>query len=280
MARGDGLRVQMAAIEGVTQGRTRDLLTPHFRFQCPPLDSFTHDHGHSFQRTTNYQGRESIRRGGRRLVSVPIRTIVVEYASWVTEKRWDLEDMVEAFEKISEEGWSFRLLATHKYGGRAEIDMVAVLESCNVTENANEPDARYLDLQFTQSDDPGVTRKANRRSGSAKPYPFTITLRKDGTWTTDKPKTHFKPPGGDLTLAAIAQGAWGMPSQALYLGSVQNPPIKDWGPNTKLINHARFKKGGKIVVPEPPLRTEHGAVVPRPQLPSTILTGARGIAKA
>jgi hypothetical protein len=275
MARGDGLRVQMSAVEGVTKGRTRDLLSPYFRFQCPPLDQFQHDHGHSFNRSTNYQGVEHIRRGGRKLVSVPIRTIVVEYASFVTEQRWDLESMVDTFELISEEGWPFRLLATHKYGGKAEIDMTAVLESATIVEQAGEQDARYVDLQFTQSNDPGVTRRTNRRGGSARPFPFTVSIRKDGQWSVSSSKAHFKAPkSADLTLALIAEYAWGMPSAAAYLGSVQSPPIKDWGPTTKLINHPRFKgKGGKITVPDKPTRTERGGIVARPSLPSLSALG-------
>lgn len=268
--RGDGLRVQMQAIEGVTKGRTATLLSPYFRFQCPPLDSFQHDHGHAFNRSSNYQGVERIRRGGRRLVSIPMRTIIVEYAQFVTEQNWDVPAMTDLFELISEEGYAFRLLATHKYGDKAEVDVTAVLESCTVTEQAGEIDARYLDLQFTEQTDSGVTRKTNRRPGPATGFPYTITLRKDGSYAVlDNAKALFKTNGEALTLAVIARYAYGAPSLAGFVGQAQSPKITDWGPNSRLIDHPRFKgKGGKLSVPRKPTRTERGAQVPIPALPN------------
>lgn len=278
MARGDGIRMQMAAIPGITLGKTADLLSAPFRFQCPPLDSFQHSHGHNFTRSTNYQGRETIRRGGKKLISIPVRTIIVEYATFAVEQRWDLEAMRDALITISEEGYPFRLLCTHQYGDTAEIDTFAVCEALNVTEQAGEVDARYLDLTFTEYDDNTVTRASNRRSGSGpnKTYPFTITLRKDGTYTVaGKPKGFFPTHGEALTFEIIAKYAYGAPSLAYFVAGSQSPKITDWGMRTALIKHARFKKGGKILVPAPPdIHTDKGGSVPR-KAPTPKLTISR-----
>lgn len=262
MARGDGLRVQLSAIDGLTGGKTKGLLTPQFRFQCPPLDSFSHDHGHNHIRSTNYQGRETSRRSKRKLITVPLRTLVVEYASWAVEQRWDVEDMLEAFEVIAEEGYPFRLLATHKYNGRAEVDITAVMDPLTITEQAGEQDARYLDMTFTEKDDVEVSRASNRRSGVVKDYPYTITLRKDGTYTASSPA--FKTKGEPLTLEVVARYAYGAASLAGFVGSSQRPPLTDWGTRTAIVRHSRFKNGGKLTVPRPPdVRTDHGGSVPR-----------------
>lgn len=266
MASTDGLRVVLTPIAGKTKGKTREYLTPEFRMQCAPLDSFAVTHGHNHVRGTNYQGAETLRRTQRRLVSLPLRTLVVEYASWVVEDRWDLEDMLQAFKAVSQEGWPFRLMAYHPYNARPEIDRPMVLEQVVLTEQANEPDARYLDLQFTEKDDSDVGRATNRRSGAARVWPYTIELRKNGSFAVaGHPSGWFQQPRSTpLTLESIARYAYGAPSLARWLGDAQSPKLHDWGVATPLVQHARFKKGGKIVVPEPPaIRTDRGGSVKR-----------------
>lgn len=269
MARGPGLRVQLSPIKGVTQGRAAKLLKPQFRMQCAPLDQFQQTRGHNHVRGANYQGRETIHRSGRKLADIPLRTLIVEYAPWVTEQRWDLYGMRDVFIEISEEGWPFRLLATHKYGGgQPEFDGAVVLESVVITENAGEQDARYLDFQFTEYDDGKVTRSTNRRAGPAKDWPFTITLRKDGSYVASTPKS-FKTRGEPLTLAVIAKYAYGQPSMAYFVGQSQRPKITDWGAHDPLINYSRFKgKGGKLTVEQQPNVAVHPGVANVGRTPS------------
>jgi hypothetical protein len=248
MAQREGLRVQLSPIRGLTKGKTLKLLRPYFRFQCPPLDTFERQHGHNFVRSNNYRGREYIRRGGKRLASIPFRTLIVEYANFVVEERWDLEHMRDTMAVIAEEGYTFRLLATHHYGERAEIDTHAVMESVTITEN--EPDARYLDFTFTEWDDARIDTRTNRRPGG-KHFPFTITLRRNGTYFASHGatfKTHKEP----LTWNVIAKYAYGSTRYATYLAHSQKPPMKNWGLHTPLIQSHRYKHGGKILVPEPP----------------------------
>jgi hypothetical protein len=257
--RGEGLRLRITRIKGVTKGRSSKILRKPWRFQCPPLDQFQRDYGHNFTRENNYLGREYVIRSGRKLRSIPLRTLVVEYGNYVVERRWDIDDMVDDLIVLSEEGYPFRLLATHQYGtgkDAAEYDGPVVLESVSVTEQAGEQDARYLDLQFTEYDDPEVRRRKHGKDrGGGKDFPFTITLRKDGSFTESS--KDFKLKAEVLTFGKIAREAYGKASLAPYLMQSQKPPVKDWGPSTPIIKHPRFKNGGKIRVPAPVLLGEN-----------------------
>lgn len=248
-----GLRIRLARIKGISKGPA--LAAPYY-FQCPPLDSFQHDHGFDHSRYTTIEGEFS-RRGGRRLIAANFRTIVVEWGAFVTEFGFDVQDLANSLVDISEEGYPFDLLAWHNYNKLPELHMPATLDSVSVVEQAGEVDARYLDLAFTEWRDPVVRRKSlgKPRTPARKEFPFTVQLKKDGSWTwpTTAPGRSLSlkdlAANKALTLERIARWAYGKPSYAKYVAKANN--IKDWGYDTALIKHSRFKKnGGKIKVPE------------------------------
>lgn len=245
--RGEGMRIRLSKIPGITQGDALKVLKVPYYFQCSPLDNFTVPTTRTFPRYTNYQGTEYLQRGGSILQTLAFRTIVVEYGRYVVERDWNMERLIKNLQRIAESGWPFELLATHQYNLDAEVQMNVVLESCIVAENAGEVDARYIDLSFVQWRAPVVVRKA---IGSATTWPKTVVLDKNGTAKLQggKGTKGWK----NATLAAIAIGVYRKPGLARYVGSAQKPPILNWGLHTPLIKHPRFKKGGKLIIPKPP----------------------------
>ncbi len=245
--RGEGLRIRLSKIEGITQGDAAKVLRVPYYFQCAPLDNFIIPTTRTFPRYTNYQGTEYIQRGGSTLQTLAFRTIVVEYGQFVIERDWNVERLVRNLQRIVESGWPFELLATHQYNLDPEVQMNVVLESCVVVENAGEVDARYVDLAFVQWRAPVVQRKA---LGGASAWPKTVTISKNGTaklvGSTGKGWTN-------ATLAAIAVGIYRETGLGRHIAAAQKPPINNWGLHTPLIQHPRFKgKGGKLIIPKPP----------------------------
>jgi hypothetical protein len=239
----EGMTIRLKKIPGVTKGSV--LQTPYY-FQCPPMEEFGADHGFTHSRYQTLDG-EFTRRGGRELVAVTFRTVVVEWGRFTVTDDWDVEALVDDLTEICDKGWPFDLLATHKHSSRAELHIDAVLERIRPSEVAGETDARYLDLSFLEWRDPRAEkrRKKKTRKGNKK-LPFTIELLKDGTF---KSPVKIKTADEDLTFSDIAKYAYGKPSYAKYVAEANDMP--NWGYNTPIIKHTRFKKnGGKITVPE------------------------------
>lgn len=253
--RPDGMRLRLSAIPGLTRGDAADaLLFPYF-FQCPPLDEFARPRGFSFGRRTNYLGEEYIERGGRQLRQLTFNTLAVEWGSFTVQKAWNVPWLVGVLERISDSGYPVHLLATLPFEDDPIEDMEVVLESFTPTKKQGENDAEYLQLTFTEYNDP-VTRRRGLSKHKSK-YPFTIQLHKNGTYSVVGDPAQggkaqiFNTKDEPLTLQVIAKYAYGKPSLARQVGLTQNPAIKDWGVSTPLIKHPRFKHGGKLIVFDP-----------------------------
>ncbi len=249
--RGEGLRLKLSKIDGVTQGDALKVLKVPYYFQCAPLDSFTIPTTRSFPRYTNYQGTEFLQRGGSTLQTLAFRTLVVEYGRYVIERDWNVERLVRNLQRITASGWPIELLATHQYNLDPEVEMNVVLESCVVAENAGEVDARYIDLSFVQWRAPTVTRRGLDGEGSGSTsWPKIVILDKSGKATLQGSK---KKGWETATLAEISTGVYGRIGLGKYIASSQKPPITNWGIHTPLISHPRYKgKGGKLILPRPP----------------------------
>lgn len=245
--RGEGMRIRLSKIDGVTRGDALKVLKVPYYFQCAPLDSFTVPTTRTFPRYTNYQGTEYLQRGGSTLQALTFRTLVVEYGRFVIERDWNVERLVKNLQRITESGWPFELLATHQYNLDPEVQMDVVLESCIVVENAGEADARYLDLSFVEWRAPIVQRKA---LGTASSWPKTLILGKNGTAKLQGSTGKGFP---NATLAAVAVGVYRQTGLGKHIAAAQKPPITNWGLHTPLIQHPRYKgKGGKLIIPKPP----------------------------
>lgn len=251
IVRKDGLRLQISKIPGVTTGDSAKVLSAPYRFQCPPMDNFGYTRGKNYVRYTNYKGTEYGNPAGKLLVPMTFRTVLVEWGNFVIERDFDVMAHVKRLGRLAEDDSVFRFLATHQYNEAPDLDIGAVLESITITENAGEPDARYLDLTISQWRGPVTSRKGSKKRAGGRKYPFTITLHKDGSYDAEKGasfNTHQKP----LTFALISTFAYGKPSLASHIAASQNPPVKDFGNHTDLLKYSRFKNGHKITVPKPP----------------------------
>lgn len=244
-ARGDGMRLQLSSIRGVTSGDAAKVLKTPYRFQCPPLDAFSYTKGHGHTRYTTYDGDEFLVPAGRTLTSTIFRTLAVEYAGFVVEFDWDVAGLVDDLERIVASGSPFDFLATHAYNDDPELHMLAVLESVTVTEQAGEQDARYLDLTITEWRRTSAARRRLTSGGGR--GAFTIVLGRDGSYNMPQGIPDM---GMPLTLAGIAKAAYGMPSAAQKIAAAQKPPLKNWGSTAQLIRHGRYSgHGGSILVP-------------------------------
>jgi hypothetical protein len=247
---GPGLHIKLSKINDVP-GSRRMLRRPYY-FQNPPLEEFSHGHGHE---STTYMtiGRgEFSQRLGRRLITVSFRTLIVEWSRFAIRQTWDVEALTDELIEISEKGYPFRLVATHSYSNRPELDIEAIMTDCTPSEVAGEIDTRYFDLSFREWRDPVVDRATKKKRSGGKHFPFTITLRKDGTYTVvgEKPG-YFNTKDEELTFAVIAKYAYGAPSRASVVARANG--MTQWGLHTPLTQSRKYKDGGKIVVPAPPV---------------------------
>ncbi len=243
--RGQGLRIQLKKIPGVTRGDAAKVLKTPYRFQCPPLENFAFTKGFSHSRYTTYDGTEYTTPAGRTLTTTTFRTLCVEYGGYVVEHDFDVPELVGDLERLVSAGYPVNFLATHQYNKEPELEMDAILESVVVTEEAGEMDARYLDLVITEWRQTTTKRRKLRPSGSTR---FVLQLEKDGSYGYTYP-TDLNIPI-PVTLQGIAKAVYGRPSAAQKIAAAQKPPLTKWGSTAPLIKHKRYaKKGGRILVP-------------------------------
>lgn len=255
LGRADGLRIRLSRIKGLTRGKAAELLREPYLFQCPPMDEFGYTTGFNHTKSPNYRGDEYAQRGGTVLKTMTFKTLIVEWGRFVTEPRFAVAAMKDDLEKIAEAGYPVQLLATHQYGTSPEFNRPVIIESVAVTEQSGEEDARYLDITISEYNLSEVERDAIKKGASK--YPVTVVLHKNGSaGIKDGSKTKkIKGLRDDksVTLTELAKAIYGKPSLASHIAKTQKPPIKNFGNNTPLIKHTRFKnKGGKIVVHSPP----------------------------
>lgn len=268
----------------MTTGDAAKVLARPYRFQCPPMDSFALPFNSSFQSYTNYKGTEFLGKGADQLMVLAFRTLIVEYGTFVVEAHWErgrpdritgdlVAELVSQLRRLRKAKRPFRLLATHAYGDRPEIDITAVLESLTVTETSGEEDTRYLDLSFKQWRDPVVSQRGRGRGSSAHTWPKYLELDKGGrVWGAvgiDVPSSVAQATdANDWTFALLAKYAYGRPSLASHIMAAQKPPLRGWGAHSKIMSHHRYKKGGRIKVPAPP---------PKVQLPTGVGNATVGV---
>jgi hypothetical protein len=244
--RGEGLRIRLDPIPGLTKGDALKVL-PYF-FQCPPLESLAIARQRNHGSWQNYKGDEFLTRGGMALQGFTFRTIAVEWGTYVLEYHFDVQGLVNDLERLVVAGYPFKLTASHKYNDRPELRRTMVLESAVATENAGEPDARYIDLSFRQSRIPTSERRAKQRRGSRLNLPMTVEVKANGD---------IMIPGKglleDATLADVAKKVYGKPSWARHIMEAQKPRWV-WAAHMRIIESPRYKKskGGKLIIPLPP----------------------------
>lgn len=225
--RGEGMRVQLGHIRGVS-GKKLDKVLP-FHFQCPPLEQieFVFQYNH-VEYETLANGQMS-RRAGRMLTTVSFETLVVEgfHRFVVGRNMWDYKDTNRALKMINALGRPVLLQMAHRWP-QTEFEMPVTLRQLSIIEKAGEPDGRYYNVSFSEWREAVVDRKG-RGGGN---WPRYIKLDKNDT------------------LHSLATKHWGKPSESRYLGQVNG--IGGWGPRTPIVNSKAFKVGDRFKIPEPP----------------------------
>lgn len=220
-----GLRIELKRIPGVTE---EGLLEIPFRFQCPPLDSFRSDMGISANDYPTIQTGTYTNMNGVELTTVSFETLfTIAPAPWVIARGlWDPGKVVQRLQQIIKSESPMRLVAWHP-GPVVELNMKVTMRTLGREERGGEGDARYIYPSFIQWRDPIIRRRTKK------------------TW----PRYHELV--GDESLADLAQQFWGKPSEAHYIGIV-NDGLGKWGNRTPIIKNKHYQKGDQIIIPEPP----------------------------
>lgn len=220
-----GLRIELKAIPGVTD---KGLLDVPFRFQCPPLDTFHVDMAVGANDYATIQEGTFTNLSGMELATVTFDTIfVIHPAPWVIARGlWDPNNVTQRLQHIIKAESPMRIVAWHA-GPVVELNMKVTMRTLGREERGGENDARYVTPSFTQWRDPVIRRRTKK------------------TW----PRYHELK--GNESLADLAQQYWGKPSEAHYIGMV-NDGLGKWGNRTPIIQNKHYDKGDTVMIPEPP----------------------------
>lgn len=235
--KGQGMRIRLSYIHGVTHKKLRKDLP--FYFQAPPLDSFAPSYAHAHGDYDTIEGVQYSRRGSKQLATVSFSTVnVIENHPWVIHHaHWRWGPVTRMFKEIVDRGYPLRLVTWDRGQRTPELDMPVTLRSFVPTEKANEPDARYYDLDFVQWRDSASSRR-KRNGGGHHDWPVKHKLiHKD-------------------TLRNLARHYYHRSHGARQIG-VHNPGLKNWGRDKKIVEHHRYKPGDTIIIPNPPKRFDH-----------------------
>jgi hypothetical protein len=228
--RGEGLRVELRAIPGVTS-RDSGLYDKPYRFQAPPLETFRVDSAIAVNDYSTVQNGIYTQMGDKELTVVSFSTLsTIAPEPWVVNPRdWNLKRRSRRLRRILSSKSPFRLVAWHPAKGRhrvVELNMKATLRSLGIEERAGEGDAKYYDVEFVQWRDPIQRRKRRKARGRGN--------REDsGAFTYHRLKAND-------TLASVAQKKLGSISQVGYVRHA-NPLLKEWGRNTPIVKHKHYR---------------------------------------
>jgi hypothetical protein len=235
---GDGLQITLKKIKGMTDP---DVLQHPFRFQCPPMDTFSRSYSYTY---TDYnaisQGQFS-RPSGVDLASVTFQTLFVDFdAPWsnlrgtpeAQNASLDPQQMTQQLLKILRRGTPFELIVGQRalwnsndvHWGPANGN-AATLRTLDIEERAGEIDARYVNVGFTEFRTAELVRKGlgdgdgkNRDPKRGRDLPTSVVIKVgDNTTLTDLARKYY---GSTAEWRSIAKRN-GMSWQ-------QNRSLGDW----------------------------------------------------
>ena len=232
---GDGTHVVLTREAGVT---ARGMLDVPFRFQIPPLDSWSRSFTGRWSNFDVVGGKngpqERTRFGGPTLRTVQFRTMFMDWhPSWGVWEPDMLEPIlaVRELERLALRGVIFRLkVRNHGLFDHNDVHMLAVITQGDVEEVSGEPDTRYVTLSFQEYDELEVERKRRQERSPKGNGPWTHTVK-----------------AGD-TLYSLArhyyhqQNMWGWIAQA-------NPGMNNWAPSRDLAEWAKREKRKRVRIP-------------------------------
>lgn len=290
MARGEGLRVKLDPIQGMsTPGLLDDA---GLLFQCPPTDEFSVDVSHSH---TDYEtlDLQHSRKGVPQLQTVSFDTLVVDYGLYVIDDDApEIEVISETLKLICLSGDPFLLTAAHALPPRGytswsaalagpEVQWPATLRSLRITEKAGEGDARYLNVNFVEYRPPVQQRQElGKKRPGGRTFPTTARLFADGTARDASDHVLGTPLTDPVTLASLATYFYGDAARGADIQRANG--LGDWGRNDPLIFHTKYRKlksqtPAKLTIPRPtaPLLTSSSA---QTTTGTAKLTGVAGFA--
>lgn len=187
-AKNPGMRVILSAIPGVTQ---KGLMPHSFRFQMPPLETFTRTMSYTHTDFDTVAGKQHDRPSALALQTVKFQTLFMDwdatYAVWPHSKAqqenggvsetaraqiWNVLNMTTVLQNVLQSGTPVRLRAGQPYlwaGGVQDgwdVNMMVTLRDLSIEERAGEIDARYVDVSFTQHRSFALARKKLRKGTS------------------------------------------------------------------------------------------------------------------
>jgi hypothetical protein len=235
---GEGQHVSLTAEPDMTQ---RPWLAVPFRFVVPPIDAWRRTVAHVWSPLTVFNeedtGQERIRSAGPQLRTVSFRTMFLDYLpSWAVFTGGALEPIlaVRELEQLCLRGIIFRLKIRNRgLFNHDDVNMLAVLESCEVSEQASEPETRYLDLSFHEFEPTELERKQQAGAG-----PWTHTIR-----------------AGD-TLYSLARTYYRQQSLWPLIASGTSK-LEGWAPSRDLVEWSALHKKMRLKVPAKPSAGTH-----------------------
>lgn len=264
MARSEGLHVLLEPIPGVSTPGLLD--APGLLFQCPPLDEFSIDYGHSH---TDYDTLDSqhSRKGVPQLTTATFDTLVVDYGLFVIDDEApEIEVITDTLRLVCQAGDPFLLTVAHALPPRGyanwsltlagpELQVPATLRTVRVSEKAGEGDARYLNVGFVEYRSPTQARSGlgKKRAGGRK-FPTTARLFADGTCRDESDRKIANPPTRPVTLSELARHFYGDTARAVDIQRANN--LGGWGRTDALIQAPRYRKlrgsaFAKLAIPRP-----------------------------
>ena len=266
MADGEGLRVQLQAIKGITD---KGLLKRPFFFQCPPLEEFSIEYAHSHTDYETVSAGQFSRRGGLLLRQTSFDTLFVDQGSFTVTPGGDevdakIEVLIDELVEVVESGSPFLLTVAHQFPplffenwdlteAGPELQMPATMRTLRVSEKAGEGDARYASMSFTEYRDPVVGRNlAGKRRGGGTELPLTGSIVSGGFFTyadgTQLKQVKGGPrSAGPVALVTLSKKFYGTPNLARHIGGENG--LGSWGVETPINQHPKYKKGGKLKIP-------------------------------
>jgi hypothetical protein len=145
------------------------LLAKPFLFQVPPLDSFQVQSSYSYVDYDTVRLGQFSRASGSQLTTVEFNTLLLDYSTsyGVRPDYWagDPLEVADELNLILDLGTPVRLVCINADVGTTELNMPATLRGLSVEQRAGEPDARYVNVQFTEWKSAALTRR-RRKKGS------------------------------------------------------------------------------------------------------------------
>lgn len=233
---GEGTRVTIQTEPGYTQ---HGKLTVPFRFQVPPIEDIARTSAFSWANfdvfDTERLAAERTRPGGRRLRTVPLSTMFVyrelPYEVWASHGTHDPVLATKQLEEFCNDGLKFRLRIRQHHFNHDDVDMLATMTQCVVTEKVSEPDTRYVAMNFQEYVPTQLERDAVHNTLG----PWHHTIVKGDTLYSLARKYYRK------------QTDWRLIARAAANGNLENQ-----APSSDLLSWAKRHKRKAIVIPQNP----------------------------